>query len=204
MTISTHDPFTLVDTLCESKHAAHDVGQESRRKYPQLGWCLRCGMSNGDVTMHSVAYSDGSDRHHSGMVPLCEACWEISTGLERIEYCRALFRCWLVGALDCAWSSNVAFREDHPHWQKIRSYLERCQPAEAAEIPSQTCTFTDMKKKWRGTWWKPWTWSRGWDVTYEFKVEPRPMPSSPSPKDAPQKMSRGDWWGPPEKWRYTV
>ena len=135
------DPFALVNTMYRTKWASHDTDAAiiSRMRHPDSGWCLRCGRAWPDVNYHTMRYEDGSS-----IFPTCEDCWKASERLEKIIYCRALFRGWRMGALHAAWSANVKEFEDHSEWLKILKALKK-EPVSVGERLERCETLVSFK-----------------------------------------------------------
>lgn len=104
--MKTSRAFDLTDPITGTvKYCTHDSqeAQDDRNRFSHRGWCLRCGFTNVTKSKsHLVMYESDS-----GMSPLCNECWDITTPAERFLYCMALVRSWMVGNLSAAFSINV-------------------------------------------------------------------------------------------------
>jgi len=102
---------TELDAL---ERPTHDVGKESREKYPGMGFCYRCGRTWNVIEdspaealqpankahqekTHDIVYlRDNRGQMLGSCFPCCEECWQKSNLEERLKYARTLCDAWRI------------------------------------------------------------------------------------------------------------
>lgn len=83
------------------------AGVLSRMKYPNRGWCTRCGRAWDSVHGHTTHYCvqqfggtceapfhDGGLSMHGGCFPMCQDCWSELKPEDRLPFYRILMDHW--------------------------------------------------------------------------------------------------------------